>query len=307
MDRVFVTVIESIHVTELFALDARTGAVLWHVRLDGDSSWTSATYGDGRLFAVRYGGPLAAFDAATGEQLWASELKGQSSFPEPTPFGGMVYVSGSGTAGTLYAVDGATGAVQWTRAVEGSEGAPAVDSMGVFVSSSCTANAFSSADGSPLWTYMDTCMTGADHTGALIGHYVYTRNDSAVDGILDADKGTLADTFSSELIPAGANGVVYTVRGATLSATKQFDASPKWTFGSNVVTPAIVVGHDVVVALATGEVDVLSDDDGAVLSTAQHPLPMGSPTDPSFNTGVSSLAAANDGLYVVVGTSLYAY
>jgi outer membrane protein assembly factor BamB len=89
---------------QLYALRASDGSTAWSASIPGTFSWASAAYDGGLVFAVNFDGVLRAFAADTGALQWATQLPGQSAFTSPpTASGGVVYVSGSGSGGTLYA------------------------------------------------------------------------------------------------------------------------------------------------------------------------------------------------------------
>ncbi len=118
--RVFVTVENSqSYGTELYALNASTGATDWSVGLGGLYYFSALTYDGQRIFALNYNGVLTAFMASTGHELWSVQMPGQYAFTAPpTAYDGVVYVSGAGSGGTVYAVSEADGVVRWTGPVE---------------------------------------------------------------------------------------------------------------------------------------------------------------------------------------------
>jgi outer membrane protein assembly factor BamB len=312
MDRVFVTVENaSGNGTQLFALNAETGAIAWGpVALSGSYNWSAATYADRKIFVINFDGLMTSYDGATGQQLWATQMNRQYAFSSaPTAFGGRVYVGGAGTGGTVFGVDASTGTIVWTRMVQnGDDSSPAVSAAGVYVSYVCNnAYAFRPTDGAPLWSHSGSCEGGGGKTVALIDGRVYTR-DSMGDLILDAAKGTLLGSYASTFAPAGANGFLYTVNNGQLYAAKQGGASPSWSFGNgNVTTPPIVIGQYVVIGTSSGELDVISVADGSLVSSDQVGTAISAPDQQSVGSPLSGLAAANNGLYVPAGSVLYAY
>lgn len=105
---------------QLYALDARTGAVLWSKSLlTGSFNFNTTNppaYADGVVY-VQTGGHedayLYAFNAIDGSQLFRSKLEDQwSNFYAPTIVDGTVYIGG-GYYGGLYAIDAKTGAHNW--------------------------------------------------------------------------------------------------------------------------------------------------------------------------------------------------
>ncbi|MEA2207372.1 MAG: hypothetical protein QOE77_4148, partial [Blastocatellia bacterium] len=112
----------------VYALDATTGDVVWSVPIDGSFGVFGIAYDGGQLFVVDGDGLVRALDGATGEENWAEQMPGQSSFSAPpTADGGILYVGGAGSGGTLYAVDESDGSVQWSASVaNGDNSSPAL-------------------------------------------------------------------------------------------------------------------------------------------------------------------------------------
>lgn len=81
--RVFVTVKHSgpLYDSQVYAIDAASGAILWSFNLVGESLWSALTYENGRLFASTREGGLRRFDAATGTVIWTKSVGG----PVPGP------------------------------------------------------------------------------------------------------------------------------------------------------------------------------------------------------------------------------
>jgi outer membrane protein assembly factor BamB len=74
---------------------------------------SALAYDGGDVFALNYDGVLTAFVAGTEHELWARQMPGQYAFTAPpTAYNGVVYVSGAGTGGTVYAVSEKSGAVK---------------------------------------------------------------------------------------------------------------------------------------------------------------------------------------------------
>jgi outer membrane protein assembly factor BamB len=105
--RVFVTVKNPSPAsgTTLYALNAVNGAVIWSFNLAGSFWWSAACYENGSVFAINNDGLLRSFDGATGNLIWSVQLPGQYFFTAPpTAFNGVIYLSGAGSGGTVYAV-----------------------------------------------------------------------------------------------------------------------------------------------------------------------------------------------------------
>ena len=100
-----------------YALDARTGELLWSFR-EG-SAWviTTPAVVDGRVYTGRSsGGWMYSLDAATGEKVWEVQTGGLV-FSSPTVADDVVYF-GSGDR-FFYALDAATGERRWRYATGG--------------------------------------------------------------------------------------------------------------------------------------------------------------------------------------------
>lgn len=307
--RVFVTVAHrSSTGTALYALDTANGGVVWGpVELSGSFFWSAATYEAGRVFAVNGDGLLAAYAADSGSQAWVTQLPGTSDYSSaPTAFGGRVYAGGGGK---LQAVNADDGKVLWSAAVEnGDDSSPAVGQDGVFVSYACNqAYGFSLACGTALWHHTSDCEGGGGKTVALLDDRVYTR-DSGGDLVLDATSGTLVGSFSSKVIPAGANGVLYTLTDGKLTARAAGAATPLWTFGDGTLISApLRVGKNVVVGSMSGVVSVLSANDGSLVSSYKLSAAVAAPDEQNVSAPLSGMAAAGNQLYVPSGTSLTAF
>ncbi len=90
----------------VYALDARTGAIVW-VYSGGSSSSPAVGYG---LVYVGSEDLLYALNAASGEVVW--EFQAPGGMTTPAVANGIVYVSGG--AGYLYALDARTGTQLWS-------------------------------------------------------------------------------------------------------------------------------------------------------------------------------------------------
>lgn len=112
---------------DLYALDARTGLALWHIRVPGGEVFGSPQIADGTLFLVAYmldqGGSVYALNPRTGAECWHSQaVVGRFSSAPPVAVEGRIYFAPT-NMGSLYALDSATGAEVWhyQAALEGEE------------------------------------------------------------------------------------------------------------------------------------------------------------------------------------------
>src|SRR5688500_2652831 len=188
--KVFVTVQNPSGGTTLHALDSASGTTIWSFALGGSFSWSAACYENGRVFAVNRGGLLRAFDGATGAVIWNVQLPNQFFFTAPPSVrDGVIYLSGSGSGGTLYAVNANSGALIWTRSViNGDRSSPAVTGDGVYVSYACpNVYKFNPVTGAQIWFSTTGCSGGGGKTPALYNDRLYVRDSS--DTIFDAATG----------------------------------------------------------------------------------------------------------------------
>jgi outer membrane protein assembly factor BamB/sugar lactone lactonase YvrE len=253
--KMFVTVADSANGTTLYGFDQTTGAKLWAVPLPGTYHWSNAAYDNGQVFAVNFDGQLSAFNATTGLQTWSVKLPIQYFFSSaPTAFGGIVFISGSGTGGTLYAVNETDGSVMWTDgAASGQDSSPAVSTTGVYASYACNwAYDFAPRTGAQIWLHSGSCSSGGGgKTAVLSGGKLYTR-DSGGDLVLDAQSGNQLATYNAIPAPAVWGSTIYTLSGLTLP-TLTAQGAHSWTFtGDGTLDTAPVVINGVVYVAGSG-------------------------------------------------------
>lgn len=116
---------------DVFALDVRTGKILWRylAHLDPDRvkvccGWLSrgVALGDGKVFVGRLDAKLVALDQRTGKVVWsvqaADPLKGYSITAAPLYYGGMVITGFAGAdigmRGRVQAFNARSGELIWT-------------------------------------------------------------------------------------------------------------------------------------------------------------------------------------------------
>ncbi|MDX6310471.1 MAG: hypothetical protein QOI06_3517 [Nocardioidaceae bacterium] len=304
---VFVTVRDSGgYGTTLFALSETDGSTLWHHLIPGTYWWSNAAYDNGAVFVVNYDGVLSAYGAAKGHLLWSEQLPGQSSFSSaPTAQGGVVYVGGAGSGGTLYAVDEATGAVLWTQSVEnGDQSSPALSGGGVFVSYACPQTyAFKRATGSLHWRYQGECEGGGGKTPALYRGRLYVRDDlfGPMPGdILDQRTGDRIGGFTSGPIPAFDRGIGFVLNQGTLQAFAVDGWALKWGFAGDggLVTAPIVVDHLVYVGSSSGELYALREGSPRVVWKTNVGQSIPQPDEQNVSQPLTGLGAG-DGLIVI--------
>jgi len=154
----------------IYALDRRTGELLWHFDTKGDVMPTPAI-NDGQLVFSTGAGEVFALDSKSGKQRWMNKVGGMGNMSSPAVYKGKIYI-GMSVPAFLFCLDAKTGKTLWkgqiSQAVNTGMGdvSPAIaDGIVVMdaVSSSKTINgkvtvdvsvgAFDSETGKPLWTH----------------------------------------------------------------------------------------------------------------------------------------------------------
>lgn len=299
--------------TQLFALNAQTGAIAWGpVAIPGTYFWSGHAYDNGKLFVVNYDGRLRAFDAATGAPGWSVQLPGQYAFSSaPTAVDGVVYLGGAGSGGTVYAVEQSNGNVLWTTSVAGgSQSSPAVSSDGVFVSYPCQVYKLDPLSGAALWHYSGPCSGGGGRTTAYSDGRLYARDPSdPVARIFDAATGVTVGTFSATTIPALAPQTGYFMQSGTLRAIDRATQQTRWSFtGDGQLTSApIVVDQVVFVGSATGAVYALDAATGALRWTGAAGAAISAPDEHNAVQPLTGFGVGEGLLVVPAGSTLTAW
>lgn len=300
--RVFVAVRlreQSSYGATILALSAEDGSTLWGpIRLDGPYWWAGLAYGEGRVVASGFDGPLTAFDAASGAVLWTAPI-GVLLSSEPTVFDGRVYVSGAG------AFDLRTGSLLWRMLTSSDHSAPALSEEGVFVSFACNyAQSFDRITGMQRWIHSESCSGGGGRTVALRAGRVYTR-DFFGNRLLDSATGAVVGEHPATLIPSFSDGVGYFAHPQGLIARDESTGVVRWSFPSNEITAApIVVGPHVIVGTQS-HLLVLDKSTGAQLGSSR--VPVSGPDEHNVAVPVAGLSAAGGRLFVPSGDALIAF
>jgi outer membrane protein assembly factor BamB len=315
--RVFVTVRKPNNGTTLFALDTMFGGIIWSFDLGGSSQWSGTCYENGRVFAVNGSGLLRAFDAATGSVIWNVQLPGQFVFTAPpTVSDGVIYTSGAGSGGTVYAVNASSGAVLWTKPVaNGDKSSPAVTADGVYVSYTCpNVYKLNPTTGALIWQFSNGCSGGGGKSPALYNGRLYVRDFSDV--ILDSQTGTVVGNYNAKNTPAFSGSRGFFLNGphgfgsfGTLQARDVNTNSVLWNFsGDGTLQSAVLVVNDYVyVGSAQGRLYAVNAATGqqAWVTTAGSSIPF---VDEQNSSQPLTSFAAGEGLLVVpTSTTLVAY
>ncbi len=141
----------------VYALDARTGKVLWTFQTKGRVKGALALAGD-RLFVGSYDHHVYAISASTGKLLWRASAQDRlgkrgTFYSTPAAAYGRVYIGS--TDGKVYSFGAKSGKLRWSHGTGGYVyGSPAVWQQKVYVGSySRRFSAFDAATGEELWRF----------------------------------------------------------------------------------------------------------------------------------------------------------
>src|SRR5215469_1963263 len=199
----------------IYALDAATGALRWHVRTH-DSPSIDAAVANGLVYFGAWSHPVFALDTATGIQRWQAQTD-NTAYAAPAVANGVLYdISGAGN-GSVVALDAATGALRW-RTQTGSFccsglAAPAVANGVVYVGAEDTyVYALDAATGALRWKYQ----TGDRVASAPVvsNGVVYVSSTETDHNVYALDTATGALRWKYQIggvyfAPVVANGVAY--------------------------------------------------------------------------------------------------
>ena len=263
--------------SNLIALDLVTGATVWGpVAIAGTYFSSYPAYDNGTLYVVNFDGLLRTYNATTGAPGWTLQLPTQYAFSAPpTATGGVVYISGSGSGGTLYAVGESSHAVLWSKpTVTGDDSSPAVGNGDVYVSYACVwVYSFLASNGFPLWHNSTGCSGGGGTTPVLSNGKLYARDtgNSATAGYVfnAAAGGAAVGHFDAMTIPAIDTTLGYFLQtGSVLRAISLNDLTTvAWSFSGDgyLATSPLVVDNLVYIGSTQGQLYGLDKATGAVI------------------------------------------
>jgi outer membrane protein assembly factor BamB len=260
---------------------------------------------------------MYAFDANTGATLWMATLPGQYFFTAPpSALNGIVYTSGAGGGGTVYAVRETDGKVLWTAGVmNGDNSSPVVTATGVYVSYVCPQTyKFAPKTGALIWHYSGPCEGGGGATPVLSNGLLYVRDWSSSFGhnghILNSTTGALVGSFDASFAPAFAAGFAFYVQSTTIKAVNTTSGATVWTAappsGDSYSTPPIAVDGVLYVGTSGGKLVGYKVGTGKNLVSLDMGSPISAPETGNVGSPESGLTAAQGFLLVPAATRLVA-
>lgn len=301
--------------TVLYALDPRTGAILW-TRDVGDYSGggrSHLVYDRGRLIAESSNGAVTAHDPATGAPLWSSQFL-VTGRRLPLAEGGQAWTTTGGIGGTLIALDGATGEFAWYDSEIGSESSPAADGANVYVAHMCEGVTAFERSGIFRWQSGSTLCASSGTPGfvpVVHGGRTYARADIPSEDtpgwVVRNDDGTVVDDFLADEAPAFKGDVGLFPLNGKLTARNVAANADMWTFAGDgrLVTAPLIVGDVAYVGSASGRVYALALGTGQELWSDVAGKEMVTPGE--GRELVAGLGAGDGALYVPAGGTLTAY
>jgi eukaryotic-like serine/threonine-protein kinase len=271
----------------VYAINAKTGAMLWSQNVGGVTS--SPAVADGVVYVSAGsspGGTLYALNAATGDQLWSYALGSNvQSIPPPTVVDGVVYLALTVNSddGQLFALNGSTGTLLWSYDLGNpAKSSPAVADGRVYFGM----GALDAATGALLWG-LPRYSTGAS-SNAVANGLVYLARGNVY--TLDARNGDTrwkqyfnVPAYSS---PAVESGTVYvgSSRGGVF-ALNAATGDEFWNYDSPLggATSSPTAANGVVYFGGGNNLYVLNAATGAVLG--RFPL-QGTVTSPAVTHGM---------------------
>ena len=228
--------------TELTALDAATGAVLWS-RPAGPGfggGWALA-YEDGRVFMTRLDwghgdeGHVTAVAAATGAVQWERRLTESYGInAPPTVADGTLYVPAHDGAVYLYALRTTDGSSRWKSGamLGGNDSSPTLDANSVYVAyGGGQVYSIARDTGAFRWHFAGCCSGGGGSTGVLHAGLLFESSDTNL--IHEAATGRVVGSFpgysGSGSLPAFAGDLGLFMSGNRLVALAP-DGHQVWAY-----------------------------------------------------------------------------
>ena len=293
----------------LWGFDLDTGTLLWPpVELGTSSQVANAAYEGGHVFVIGGEGEAWAVDAASGRTVWFTHLEGQRQFDAaPTAMNGIIYTSGYGVGGTVYAINESDGSIRWRAPVNnGDQPALAVSSGAVYVSSACDETAaFDPLTGAALWHYATSCKSGNGMTPVLHAGRLYVRDPALPNNVvLDAATGQPVGNFVSQSAPTfdASNAIVMPSR-TVIEARDIATGALAWSFtgDKSALLPPIAVNGYVYTASRAGTLFAIDASNGTVAWSG----PAGTAESfPEGKTLLYGLSAGDGAIAVPVASSL---
>jgi outer membrane protein assembly factor BamB len=177
---------------DLYALDAKTGKLVWSKKLSS-SYTTSAFYSSGRIIVEGYDNKLTAFDTA-GIVQWTRQLPGNPQTPFVLPVTGRGSIVYAQVGDNVYSINAIDGSIKWTFAKGPDEGNATIVTNSDMVYFNSVANhsyALDATTGQLKWDSWDP----VGFTPVAYDSLIYYPGGSGI-LVKDPHTGLLKSTFS---------------------------------------------------------------------------------------------------------------
>lgn len=219
------------------------GAEKWHRQLPAQT-FTAPLVAGGRVFVMTGDRAVMAFDGETGYRLWNQQRQGE---PLVLQASGLLTAVGdtlvAGLSGRMVGFDPDTGAIRWEAPLATPRGSNDVERL-------------------------VELLGGVSREGNV----VCARAFQAAVGCVDASRGALLWTrpaHGAQGIDGDAEALYGNESNGTVQAWKRTDGAPLWTHEQlryRSLTAPLVLGRSVVIGDETGQVHLLSREDGSPLN-----------------------------------------
>jgi eukaryotic-like serine/threonine-protein kinase len=218
----------------------------------------------------------------------------------PTAYDGVLYASGAGGGGTLFALSEATGALTWSAAVmNGDVSSPTVNDSGVYEDYACDLSYGFSLNGTNRWTDTFGCEGGGGATTVLNGSHLYLRGGNQGPGalIVSPATGASSGTFGGTGLPAFDATNMYVVSGGALHAVDKSGSPAHWSFAGDgtIDTTPVTTNGIVFTGSSSSRLYGINSSTGAQVWTAFAPGAVSTYDGFGMHTGL----AAADGFLAV--------
>lgn len=302
--------------TTLYALDPGSGNTVWQAPIPGDEPVSSLAYDDGQIFIVNLSGLVESFNATTGTHRWNTQLPREWFFPWPLiALRGTVFVGGQGTAGQLYALSEKSGHIVWQAMVKDA-GTPVAYNKLVAITSPCEEYyGFAAKTGEWLWTDETLNSEGGGFTPVYYNGHLFVRDNclSFSNRMVSAKSGSIGAKFKADLPPSfftlDGNDFIVALVSGSLTATPVKGTAPRWTFNGDgeLSSAPLVVDNYVIEGSASGNLYILDESDGHVISSYGVGAGIEAPQEGGQTQPLTGLGAANGVLIVPAGSQLVAF
>ena len=188
--------------SNLLAINAQTGVLIWSVSLGGTFSSSSPTVANGIIYIGSDNGFLYAIDVKTGSQKWRYDLyPTKTDFRDvkgnPVVIDGIVYALSTNSNGSCVALDAVTGVKKWSinKAFGNIDASPTVyNGVVYFYLGSKQITAFDAKTGNKLWENNNFAV---DKSPMVINDIIYFSDDNGKIIALDALKGITKTSLST--------------------------------------------------------------------------------------------------------------